>query len=45
MVVVAAKDAARLRHDRSQAKPNGAGANPYAAEDETDPGAAVDRRA
>src|SRR5579859_2489620 len=45
MVTVAAKDSAQSGTTEAMAKPNGAGANPYAAEDETDPGGSVDRRA
>lgn len=46
MVTVAAKEAgAAAAAGEGASKPNGAGANPYAAEDETDPGGSVDRRA
>src|ERR1700759_4994642 len=45
MVTVAAKEPAASGTTEAMAKPNGAGANPYAAEDETDPGGSVDRRA
>jgi molecular chaperone GrpE len=45
MVTVAAKEAAQSGTTEAMAKPNGAGPNPYAAEDETDPGGSVDRRA
>ncbi len=45
MVTVAAKEAASSGTTEAMAKPNGAGPNPYAAEDETDPGGSVDRRA
>ena len=45
MVTVAAKEAAASGTTEAMAKPNGAGPNPYAAEDETDPGGSVDRRA
>jgi molecular chaperone GrpE len=46
MVTVAAKEApAASGTTEAMAKPNGAGPNPYAADDETDPGGAVDRRA
>jgi molecular chaperone GrpE len=41
MVVVAAKGAGA----EAPSKPNGAGPNPYASDEEADPGAAVDRRA
>jgi molecular chaperone GrpE len=44
MVTVAAKEQASGTTE-AMAKPNGAGANPYAADDETDPGGSVDRRA
>jgi molecular chaperone GrpE len=42
MVVVAAKTAGA---EPEAAKPNGAGANPYATGDDADPGGSVDRRA
>jgi hypothetical protein len=46
MVTVAATEtAASSGTTEAMAKPNGAGPNPYAADDETDPGGAVDRRA
>jgi molecular chaperone GrpE len=45
MVTVAAKDSAASGTTEAMAKPNGASGNPYAAEDETDPGGSVDRRA
>jgi molecular chaperone GrpE len=45
MVTVAAKEATASGTTEAMAKPNGAGANPYAAEDDTDPGGSVDRRA
>jgi molecular chaperone GrpE len=45
MVTVAAKEVAASGTTEAMAKPNGAGGNPYAAEDETDPGGSVDRRA
>jgi molecular chaperone GrpE len=45
MVTVAAKTAAASGTTEAMAKPNGAGGNPYAPEDETDPGGSVDRRA
>ena len=42
MVVVAAKTAGEAA---DAAKPNGAGPNPYATDDDSDPGGSVDRRA